>query len=123
MHLFHVRSLQIGNVILLADALGRCVVFCCDELVAGRTLTQARQHVEDASFAVVQQQDTEVSAQVLVPQGILVVEEAQVTNDAEHFVVGHAGETSRCTERPLDAVHAPIAVDTMPCINVGQSDG
>ena len=68
-------------MVLHADTLGTGVMLGSHEAVACRTLLQAWQHVEDATLAVVEQEDTEITLQVLVPQGILIVEETQVAND------------------------------------------
>ena len=48
---------------------------------------------EDATTAVVEQQDTQVATQIAVPQGILVIEETQVTCHAQHTLIGHRGTT------------------------------
>ena len=70
---------------LLADALGGGVVSSCDKGRMGSTLTEALQVVEDSSVAVVQQQDAQVQTRKdRVPQRILVVEEAEVADDAEN---------------------------------------
>ena len=78
-----------------ADALGCCCMLSSNELVSGRTLLQALQHIEDAALAVVQQQNAEITTKVLVPQGIAIIEEAEVANDAEDLFVSHTGE-ARC---------------------------
>ena len=123
MHLFHIRSLQIAHTVLLADALGRSMVLGGNERVAGSALLQTRQHVEDAALAIVQQQDAQVATQVLVPQRVLVVEETEVANDAEHRLVRHAGEACRRAERALDAVDAAIAPHRMRGIDIRQTNG
>ena len=123
MHLRHIRSLQIDDVILSADALGCGMVCGGNILVTGRTLLQTGQHVEDATLAVVQQQDAQVAPQVLVPQGILIVEETEVTNDAEHPFIGDTREACRRGERALNAVDTTVAVDRMAGVDIGQSDG
>ena len=93
------------------------------ERVARLTVLQTLQRVEDTPTSVVQQKDTQVPAQVLVPQRILVVEEAQVADDTEHLLVRHAREARRRRQRPVDAVHAPITEHLMLGIGVRQTDG
>ena len=94
-----------------------------DELITGRTLLQALQHIKDATSPIIQQQDAEVTAKVLVPQGILVIEEAQVADNAEDEVVSDTGEASCRRERAVDAIHTAVAPDLMAGIDIGQTDG
>ena len=122
LHFFRVGSLQVVHMMLHADALSGGMMLGSYQLVAGRTLVEAWQHVEDAALAIVQQQDAQVAAQVLVPQGILVVEEAEVANDAEHLLVGDAREACCRAERALDAVDATVAPDRMPGIDIRQAN-
>ncbi len=63
------------------------MMLCGNIFVACRTLFQSWQHVEDDAFSVVHQEYAEIASQVLVPQRILVVEETQVANHAEHILV------------------------------------
>ena len=123
LHFLHVRSFEIVHMVLHTDSFGRSMVLCCNEPVAGRALLQSWQHIEDAAPAVIQQQDAQVAAKVLVPQGILVVEETEVANDAEHLVVRNAGETCCRAERALDAIDTPIAEHGMLGIDICQTDG
>ena len=94
-----------------------------DETVAGRTLLQAGQLAEDAATTVVQQKDTEIAAQVLVPQGVLVVEEAEVTDDAKDFPGCHDRKASCRRQRTLDAIDATVAPDVMVGVSVGKTYG
>jgi len=84
-------GLLIVDVVLAADAFGGGLVAPGHEGVADGTLGEAGQLVEDGSVSVVQQQDAQVAAQVGVPQGVLVVEEAEVADDAEDERVGCGG--------------------------------
>lgn len=123
MKLFHVGGLEILYVVLLADALGRGVMLSSDKLVMGGTLFETFQQIENAALAVVEKEDTEVAPEVLVPKSVLVVKETQVADDAEYRIVSNTREAGSCRQRTVDAIHTTIAVDTMLCENVGQSDG
>ena len=68
----------------------------CHELVTGRALLQTFKHVEDTALAIIQQKDTEIAAQVLVPEGILVVKETEVANNTEDFFIRYDREASSC---------------------------
>ena len=78
---------EIDDMVLTTDALGRGLVLGCYDLIAGRTGLESWQHVEDATTAIVEQEDAEVLTQVLIPQGILIVEETEVANDAEDAIM------------------------------------
>ena len=123
MHLRHVRSLEIGDVVLAADALGGGAVGGGDEAVARRTLVEAWQGVKNGTVTVVQQEDAEAAAEVLVPQGVLVVEETEVADDAEDTPVSNQREAGGGGEGALDAVDAAVAVDGVAGVGVGQTDG
>ena len=123
MKLLHILGFEIDNIVLLADTLGRGVVLSRDELITDRALFQAWEHIEDTTLSIVKQEDTEVAFQILVPEGILIVEETQVPNDAEDVFVCHHRKTCCCREGAIDTIHATIAVDTMLGKDVRQSDG
>ena len=57
----YVPVLLLPFVVLLADALGRGMMFCSNELVTGRALLQSFQHIEDTPTTVVEQQDAEIA--------------------------------------------------------------
>ena len=76
---------------------------------------------EDLSTAVVEQQNAEVLTQIGIPQCVLVVEKAQVTDDTIHRIVCGERETGSRGQRSLDAVDATIAVDMLPGIETAQS--
>ncbi len=119
LHLWFVLGFQVDDVILTADALGGGGVGTSHEVVGNGTLRQARKHAEDAAATVVEQEDAEVSAKILVPQGILVVEEAKVADDAEHLFVSNDRE-SRCRrQRAFNAIDAAIAPYVVTGIDVG----
>ena len=120
----HVGSRQIYDIVLTANAFSRGVVLSRHVSIAGRTLLQTWQEVEDATTAVVEQEDAEIAPQVLVPQRILIVEETQVANDAIHWPVSHHREACRRGERALDTIDTPITPDGMGTgKTVGQADG
>jgi hypothetical protein len=73
-------------------------VGCSDIWIASRTLFQASEHVEDTALAIVQQEDAQIATQVLVPQGVLVVEETEVAYDADNPLFGDTGEACCCGE-------------------------
>ena len=98
------------------------MVLCSYKLIAGRTLFQAFQQIKNAALAVVKQQDAEIAAQILVPQGVLVIEKTQVANDTEDSLVCNTGEACCCGERALDTIHAPITIDIVAGIDVRQTD-
>ena len=122
MKLFHIGGLEILHVVLLADTLGGGVVLSSDELIASGTLFQTSQQVEDTALAIVEQKDAEVTAEILIPEGILVVEETQITNDAEDVFLSHYGETCSGGEGAVDAIHTTVAEDTMLSEDVRQTD-
>ena len=70
------------KAILLSTVLILFLMFFCLALAEEQT-NPRRQHVEDTAAAVVQEQDAQVSPQLLAPQGVLVVEETEVADDAE----------------------------------------
>ena len=123
MHLGHVGGLEIGDVVLTTDTLSCGGVGSSDETVTGRALTETGQGVEDGAMTVVQQENTEIASQVLIPQGVLVVEEAEVTNDAKNLLVSDQREAGSCGEGALDAIDATIAIDRGMGVGVGQADG
>lgn len=85
MQLLYVGGHLTADATLQADALGGGVVSSCDKGRMGSTLTEVGQMVEDGSVAVVQQQDAQVQTwKDRVPQRILVVKEAEVTDDTEN---------------------------------------
>ena len=96
---------------------------CGDKGIAGRTLLQTRQHVEDAAPTIVEQEDTQITTQVLIPQGILIVEETQVANDTKHPIIRHHREACCRRERTLDAIHTTITPHWMLGKYVCQTDG
>ena len=77
LQMLHVGYLHVGDVVLAADALSTGMVLSSHQPVAGRTLLQSWQHVKDSPLAIVEQEDAQVATQVLVPQGVLVVEETE----------------------------------------------
>ena len=123
MHLFYVLGLEVDEVVLLANTFGRGVMGCGNKAVAGWTLFQARETIEDATTAIVQQENTEITPKVLVPQRILVVEETQVADDTEDLLVSDDRETSGCREGTLDAVDTAITPYVVAGVDVGQADG
>ena len=100
MHLLHVGGLEIDDIVLLANALGRGVMLSSDKLITGRTLFETSQQIEDAALAVVQQEDAEIASEVLVPQGVLIVEETQVANDAINILIRYDGKPAAVEREP-----------------------
>ena len=80
---------EIDNLVLTTDALGRSLMLSGYDLIAGRTGLESWQHVEDATPTIVEQEDAEVLTQVLIPQGILIVEETEIADDAKHAIAGN----------------------------------
>ena len=74
----------IVDVVLMADALGGGVMGGSDETRAGRALFESLELLEDGSSAVVEQQDAQVARELLVPECVLIVEEAEVANKAKY---------------------------------------
>ena len=70
-----------------ADALSRVFVTRHDQIVGSRTVAESWQLSEYATTAIVEQYDTKIAAQVGVPKGVLVVEEAQVAYHTNSHVV------------------------------------
>ena len=70
---------------------------------------QSRQLLKDTATTVVEQQDGKVVAQIAVPQGVLVVEKAQVAYNAEHTFVFVCRCHTYCSgERSLYSVHPTV---------------
>ena len=61
MKLGHVGSREIHHTVLLTDALSVGVMRGGDKGITGRTLFQARQHVEDTTAPVVEQENAQVT--------------------------------------------------------------
>ena len=95
----------------------------CDKGITRRTLFQTRQHVEDTTAPIVEQKDAQVTTQVLVPQGVLIVEETQVADDTADTVVGYHREACCRRERALDTIHTTITPHGMFGETVGQTNG
>ena len=119
LHLWFVFGFQVDDVVLTADTIGGGGVGTSHEVVGNGTLRQAGKHAEDAAATVVEQEDAEVAAQILVPKGVLVVEEAEVANDTEHLFVSNNRETCRRRQRTLNAIDAAIAPYVVTGIDVG----
>ena len=81
-------SRMIGNIVCGADALGRSVVRAHHERFAGVARTQSRKLAEDGTSTVVEQQNTQVAAEMLIPQRIVIVEETEVADDTKHVIIG-----------------------------------
>ena len=81
-------SRMIGNIVCGADALGRSVVRAHYERLAGVARTQSRKFAEDGTSTVVEQQNTQVTTEMLIPQRIVIVEETEVADDAKHIIIG-----------------------------------
>ena len=114
---------EIDDLVLAADALGRGLVLGSHDLIAGWTGLESWQHVEDAATAVVEQEDAEILTQVLIPKGILIVEETEVANDAEDSIMRDHGEARSRRERALDAIDAAITPYGMLSEDISQADG
>ena len=93
------------------------------ETDAGRTLFQAGQLIEDATLAIVEQQDAEIALEIRIPQGVLIVEETEVADDTKDVLVCHDREAGGCRQRTLDAVDATITPDMMVGVDIGQTNG
>ena len=119
LHLWFVLGFQVDDVVLTADTLGGGGVGTSHEVVGNGALRQAGKHAEDATATVVEQEDAEVAAKVLVPKGVLVVEEAKVADDTEHLFVSNNGKTCRRRQRALNAIDAAIAPYVVTCVDVG----
>ena len=121
------RDLTIADTMLHADGLRRSVVGTLHLAAASRRAAQPHHHVEDAAAAVVQQQDAQGGRQSLMPQRILVVEEAQVANDAidtpKGKLLARYGKATGGAERPFNAVNAAVAPHVVVGVDVGQPDG
>ena len=83
LHLLHIGGLLVVDVVLVADALGSGRMLACHKGMSNRTLIQAWQLVEDSATSIVQQENAQTTAEITVPQGILIVKEAEVANDTE----------------------------------------
>ena len=119
LHLWFVLGFQVDDVVLAADALGGGGVGTSHEVVGNGALRQARKHAEDATATVVEQEDAQVATKVLIPQGVLVVEEAKVADDTEQLFVSNNGEPRRRRQRALNAIDATIAPYVVTCVDVG----
>ena len=114
---------HIADAVLAADAFGRRRMTGGDEPVAGRTETESLQLTEDAPSPIVEQEDAQVAPQLLLPERILVVEEAEVAHDAEDAPADHEREAGGGGERALDAVDATVAEDVVAGVDVSQPHG
>ena len=83
-------------MILLADTFGSGMMLCSHVFVASWTIFQTRQHIKYAALTIIQKEDTQVAAQILIPQGILIIEETQVANHTEYLAIRDPRETCRC---------------------------
>ena len=114
---------EIDDTVLTTDALGRGLMLSGYDLVAGRTGLESWQHVEDAAPTIVEQEDAEVLTQVLIPQGILIVEETEVADDTKHPIAGDHREACSRREGALDAIDAAITPYGMLSEDISQTDG
>lgn len=62
-------------------------MFCHHEVFSGCTFLQAFELAEDGTTAIIEYDDAETAVEVLVPEGILVVEETQIAQDTEYLLL------------------------------------
>ena len=70
---------------------------------------KSRHIAEDAATMVVKDYYAQITAKILVPKRILIVEEAQVACDAEHHGVCGCRMPHRRRHTAVDAVHSTVA--------------
>lgn len=114
---------SIFHAMLVAAATGMGHVSGGNHLVTSWRSLKSWQLREDASTAVVEQQDAQVAPQIAIPQRILIIEEAQVACHAQHTLIGHRGTTGSSRSRTLDAVHSTITADVLSRKQIGQANG
>ncbi len=103
-------SREIGAAIALGNAVGVAVVAGRDVVAEGRTLVETRQTIEDASFIIINKEYAQTAGELLVPERVGVVEEAEVADEAEGRTLGAKRKTCRNGERAFDAVDAAVAI-------------
>ena len=101
---------SVCHTVLLACALGRRIMTRHDHAIKRWTVLKLSESSEYSTATVVEQQYPEVAAQVAMPQGIDIIEEAQVANDAVYWYGTHQREACRCRQRPLDAVDTAVHI-------------
>ena len=88
------------------------MVLSRDEWTGGTSrFVHAWQGMEDFTTLVVQQEDSQVVAEMGTPQGIHVVEETQVADNHEIQLVRCNCITDGTRQGTLNAVHTPVTTD------------
>jgi len=80
-----------------------------DEGVPVLRLLRARNEMEDPAAAVVEEQDAQIGGNFPAPEGVLVIEEAQVPDAAEGGPAACLRVAAGSGETAVDAVDAPVA--------------
>ena len=88
--------------------------------MGGGTAVKTWQRTEDSALVVVKQYYAQVATQATIPQSVLVIEEAEVANDAHHLVGGSEREAGSRRQRTFYAVNATVAPHTMCSVDVGK---
>ena len=78
LHPLHIMSRQVHHIVLLADTLRRSMMLRHHQVFPGCALPQAIKLTEDGTATIVEHDDAKLAIQVLIPEGVLVVEETQI---------------------------------------------
>ena len=60
---------------------------------------------------IIQKQNTEVTSKMIVPQGIHIIEKAQITNDHKVQLLRSGSITDRCGKGTFNAARTPVATN------------
>ena len=83
----HVVGILISHSVSLTEVTGRGDVLCHHQALAGGTLLQTLELAEDGTSAIVEQEDAQTAVDIAVPEGVLVVEETEIAQDAEYLLL------------------------------------
>ena len=95
-----ISSSKVSDVVLSANSLSISLVRRRNKFFARRRQFQVLQVAENGTPAVVYQQNAQVAFQLLLPQGVAVVEKAQVARYAECATVGSQTVAAGCRQQP-----------------------
>ena len=119
-----VGGAEVGEAVVVTEVLGGVVVASIDEGVGSGTGGEAGEPTEDATTLVIDEEDAEIGGGV-VPEGVAVVEEGEVTGDAIDEAVliflGSEGSTYGCAYASFDAVEAAVAAAVVGGVAVGEA--
>ena len=101
---------KIGTAVALGYSACVGVVMRCNVVIEGGTLIKMRQTIKDTALIIINKEYAEVSGELLVPEGVAVVEEAEVADEAERLALNLQGVACCCREATLNAVDAAIAI-------------